>query len=358
MSKKNYEFEIDLFLYVKKIYSNRNLIFKTSASFFLLGLIYSFLVSIKYTSSILFVPQINNENYNQSAFQGLANIAGINLSSSNNIGEITPNLYPKILQDVSFKRNLLNIKLEDSLKLKDYLSSNKKISFLDNLYGYTIGLPSKVNVFFSSTNNNFNTFSILDKKYFISKEELDLFRKVDKIINLNIELKDNYIELSSEIDNPIYSSIITIEAQKLLQNYIINNKIKSSKEILKFTEKSFYKKKDELEKIQKKLSQFKDNNQVISSSTFSNQLFKLQNEFNLTNSLYQELAVQLEQAKIQVTKDTPIFTILKDASVPIEKSSVRKRSIIIFSTFLGFFLSITYVLFFKLMKKTIKEIIS
>jgi len=196
MSKKNYEFEIDLFLYVKKIYSNRNLIFKTSASFFLLGLIYSFLVSIKYTSSILFVPQINNENYNQSAFQGLANIAGINLSSSNNIGEITPNLYPKILQDVSFKRNLLNIKLEDSLKLKDYLSSNKKISFLDNLYGYTIGLPSKVNVFFSSTNNNFNTFSILDKKYFISKEELDLLLCHYEISELDINRIFRYIDYS------------------------------------------------------------------------------------------------------------------------------------------------------------------
>ena len=181
---------------------------------------------------------------------------------------------------------------------------------------------------------------------------------MDKIVSINVDNKDGFIQLSSVIDNPIYSSIITIEAQKMLQNYIIDSKIKSSKEILDFTEKSFSKKKKELEGILKKLSQFKDNNQRISTSIFSNELFKLQNEFDLSNSLYQELAIQLEKAKIQVTKDTPIFTILKDATVPVEKSSPRKRSVIIYFTLLGALISIFYILFIDVFRRILNQIIS
>ena len=55
--------------------------------------------------------------------------------------------------------------------------------------------------------------------------------------------------------------------------------------------------------LSNKLSEFKDNNQIISTSKFNAQLFKLQNEFNLINTLYQEIAKQVELSKIQVNHD-------------------------------------------------------
>ena len=72
---------------------------------------------------------------------------------------------------------------------------------------------------------------------------------------------------------------------------IIELKIKSSKEFLSFVQKILILKKRFL-KIQDKLAKFKDNNQMISSSVFNNELFILQNKFNLIQNVYTELVRQ------------------------------------------------------------------
>ncbi len=49
----------------------------------------------------------------------------------------------------------------------------------------------------------------------------------------------------------------------------------------------------------------------------------LTNEYNLTYSVYSELAKQMEQAKIAVNETTPILTIVEPVVVPIERSKPK-----------------------------------
>ena len=52
---------------------------------------------------------------------------------------------------------------------------------------------------------------------------------------------------------------------------------------------------------------FIDKNINISSSLFQNKLNRLNSEVNISESIVQQLASQLEQAKLQVNKDTPVL---------------------------------------------------
>jgi LPS O-antigen subunit length determinant protein (WzzB/FepE family) len=56
------------------------------------------------------------------------------------------------------------------------------------------------------------------------------------------------------------------------------------------------------------------------------------------------LASQVEQAKLQVNKDTPVFTTIKPVTIPYEKSAPKRALIVITFLFLGFVLSTGYVL--------------
>ena len=47
------------------------------------------------------------------------------------------------------------------------------------------------------------------------------------------------------------------------------------------------------------------------------------------------MAKQLETQRIQVKEDTPVFTIIKPVSVPIERSKPNRPMILIIWTFLG-----------------------
>jgi LPS O-antigen subunit length determinant protein (WzzB/FepE family) len=58
----------------------------------------------------------------------------------------------------------------------------------------------------------------------------------------------------------------------------------------------------------------------------------------------QQLASQVEQAKLQVNKDTPVFTTIKPVTIPFERSAPKRSLIVITFLFLGFVLSCGYVL--------------
>ena len=76
----------------------------------------------------------------------------------------------------------------------------------------------------------------------------------------------------------------------------------------------------------------------------------------MTSSVFQELAGQVEQAKIQVNKDTPIFTIIEPVSVPLERSKPKRSMMVIIWTFLGGVFSVGWVLVKSPAQQIIKEL--
>ncbi len=54
----------------------------------------------------------------------------------------------------------------------------------------------------------------------------------------------------------------------------------------------------------------------------------------VASSIYSEMAKQLEQAKMQVKRDTPVLTIVQPITVPRQPSNSRAKTLIIW-TFLG-----------------------
>jgi uncharacterized protein involved in exopolysaccharide biosynthesis len=62
------------------------------------------------------------------------------------------------------------------------------------------------------------------------------------------------------------------------------------------------------------------------------------------NSIYSELAKQKEQAAIQLSKDTPTFSILDPVKVPKEKTGPKKLLYILGTFFLGLIVATCWVI--------------
>jgi uncharacterized protein involved in exopolysaccharide biosynthesis len=69
----------------------------------------------------------------------------------------------------------------------------------------------------------------------------------------------------------------------------------------------------------------------------------LQSDYQLAFEVYSQLAQQLEQAQIKVKEDTPVFSIVKPVTVPIEKSKPNRPLILIIWTFLGVVFAIGWI---------------
>ena len=357
--KNSPEDEIDLIELLKSLWSGKKLIIKITSFFAILGVVASLMSPIAYTSSSTFIPQSSQAGSGASSLSGVASLVGINLGGAISSAEIPPSIYPQILESVPYKRELLEASLksskeDSSILLKEYLLVKKKPSILGFVKKYTIMLPFTI---LNAIRGDQEAVSLgSSSEMSVSLDEEALFNALGGILSLSVNVKDGFVSLSAEMDDPIICALVAKEAQKILQKSVINYKIKSASEVLVFNQKQLNLKKVEFDSLQNKLALFKDSNLNIIDSRFENRLSGLEAEFSLVSSVYQELAKQLEQSKLQVSKDTPIFSVIKPVTIPNQRSAPKRAQMVFVFLFIGFILGSGYVLIKGSVKNILKEI--
>ena len=187
-----------------------------------------------------------------------------------------------------------------------------------------IGGNNKTNVFESKSNLS------------VSSDEERLFELLDEeILSITVNANEGFINLQAKMSDPYATALVARAAEQILQRRVVEYKIKSAKEVLDFNLEQLNLKKVEFDSIQNKLALFKDSNLNIIDSRFQNSLQKLESEFNIVSSVYQELSKQVEQSKLQVSKDTPIFSVIKPATVPNMRTSPKRTQMVIIFAFIG-----------------------
>jgi hypothetical protein len=255
---------------------------------------------------------------------------------------------------IPFKIDLLSSTINlngGEILVKEYFSNQggSSLNILGTIKKYTIGLPSLLL-------GSFNSQDVASSKseiYSVSEEDSALFNTIGGALSLSINNKEGFITISFTDSNKNIAAQITQIAQNLLQKKIIEFKNQSSKEMLDFATKQYDEKKTSYEKLQDERAVFVDKNINISSSLFQNKLSRIESEVNISASIVQQLASQVEQAKLQVNKDTPVFTTIQPVTVPFARSAPKRSLIVIVFGFLGLVFSCGYIL----VKEPVIEII-
>jgi len=347
---------IDLVALVKSIWQARVLILKVTLGFALLGLLVGMLTPKTYTASSTFVPQTGDAK-SSGSLGGLAALAGINLNAGTGGADIPAALYPKVLASVPFKQEVLSTSIifeSDTLTFKDYLL-NQSPGVLSSIKKYTIGLPG---IILSALRSEDNAQGVTPSDAYIelSDEDFNLFKSLEEVISIETNEKEGYVSLSVSDSDPLVAAQVAKATELALQKRIIDYKIENARSLYEFTSEQFNTKQKEFYTLQDELAEFTDRNRNISSAQFQNQKLRLEAQYSIVNAVYTELAKQKEQAAIQVSKDTPIFSVIDPVVVPKEKTSPKRGLLLVIYTFLGVVLSIGYVLVkepFQTLKKEI-----
>jgi hypothetical protein len=347
--------EIDLLALVKTIWNCRRSVLRIILLFLGVGLIFAVLSPKEFTATSTFIPQTGDSGKPGTSLGGLASLAGISLGGAANAGsDIPPTLYPKIVSSVTFRKALLEAKfhingIKEKVTYRQYYEEIYNPSLFELLIKYSVGIPlNLINRFRNSQDIDLDKNEIDLLK--ISKEEFEHFNRLDFQLSVSPNEKEGFVTLTFSMPEAIMAAEMAKFAEELLQKEVINYKIQNAKDQLDFTEERFIEKKKEFEEIQQKLAFFKDRNQNIVTSTVRNQLEKIEAEYNFTLAVYTELAKQLEQAKLQVAKDTPVLSIIQPVSVPFKKSSPNRPLILLSFLVFGAIYGIGRILFKEIFK--------
>ena len=347
---------IDLVALVKSIWQSRAFIVKVTLGFSILGLLVGFLTPKTFTATSTFVPQTAGEKP-AGSLSGLAALAGIDLSAGASGSDIPATLYPKVLASVPFKQEILSTSIvfeSDTLTFKQYLL-NQSPGVLSSIKKYTIGLPGLLILAISAKQDLVEAEA--SASYIeLSDEDYALFKSLEGVIAIETNEKEGYVSLSVSDADPLIAAQVAKATELALQKRIIDYKIENARSLYQFTAEQFNDKQREFYALQDELAEFTDRNRNISSAQFQNKKQRLEAQYSIVNAVYTELAKQKEQAAIQVSKDTPIFSVIDPVVVPKEKTSPKRGLLLVIYTFLGVVLSTGYVLVkepFQTLKKEI-----
>lgn len=338
------EQEIDLVELIQKMWINRWLIIKVTSVFVVLGVLVALFSAKVFTASCDIVPDTGKSG--NSKMSSLAALAGVSLGGGEDVTALSPLVYENIMNGTSFRKELMQTKIDfedidKPVSFFDYYTSEEynKPSVLSYIKKYTIGLPFVIlNAIrgeqpepdYSAIGNNEGpTMETL------SKDEYNALKILEQCVSLTLDSKNGYVTITTNMPEAVASAQLAQATVVLLQKYITEFKIAKVQSNLDFIQSRYDEAKKNFEDIQVRRAAFRDANTNTNKYSARVEAEKLDAEYTLAMNLYSELAAQLEQAKIEVKKDTPMLTVVRPVTIPYKKSKPARAKILLAFTFLG-----------------------
>ena len=345
------EQEIDLIELAKQLWVARKFLLKCCGVAVVVGLIVAFSIPKEYSTSVKLAPEVSDPSKKIGSLGGLAAMAGLNLNSQIGTDAISPDLYPDVVSSIPFLLELFPVAVKSEkgnldIPFYEYMSDYQRNAW----WKYVIKLPFKL---ISSVKDLFADEESKGKgvdPYRLTKEQADVIKNLQERISASVDKKTLVISVSVQMQDPLISADITKVVMEKLQGYITNYRTQKVKQDLEFTEKVFAEAKQSYYKAQKAYAAFEDANKNIISASYRTEQERLKNEMTLTFNVYNTLAQKLEQDKLRVQEQTPVYTIIDPATVPLKPSSPKKFLILIGFVFLSLFGGVGFLF----VKKTIQ----
>lgn len=354
------EQEIDLIELARRIWKERKLILKWCGWAVVVALVVGFSIPKEYTARVTVAPETANNGKSMSGgLSALAGMAGIDLGSMQNNDALSPELYPDIVKSIPFSVEIFDVKVTDmegklNTTVYEYLDEYQKKPW----WGHVIGAPFKAlgwivkKIKGEEENNNddknVNPFRLTNKQSAIINE-------LSKRIIVEVDKKTSVIMISVTMQDPLIAATLTNEVMNKLQDYITEYRTNKARKDLEYTQKLYEESMQNYHKLQQEYAQYVDRNHNVSLRSAQTYQDRLKNEMELAFNVYNQTAQQLQVAKAKVQEDTPVYTVVEAATVPLSASKPMKMMILIGFVFLAGMGSCGWILFGENMIKSFKK---
>ena len=357
--------EIDLVDLFRKLWVKRKFILTVTGVFLLIGLFVALFSPVSYTASCTVVPQ-SGEN-KTGGLSGVAAMMGVNLGTAMmSEGTLSPHIYPEIVKSVPFTREIMQTPIVTkrangkAITLYEYYT-NKQYqdkNLLGSIKKYTLGLPGVLLGSFRKKSPVEETAFHADSTtvYTLNEKEKKVYEAIQGALQVSVNPKEGYVSLSYSFPEAQPAAEVTDNLYRTLEKYVASFKSEKLKDNLQFVEESYETAREDFLQNQSQLAAFQDANRGLATATARSTEMRLQSEFNISFSVYSELAKQREQARIAVKENQTILTLVNPVVVPHQKSAPRRSIILIGFLFLGIAVACGWVLGKPYMQNIFREI--
>ncbi|MEQ9423206.1 MAG: Wzz/FepE/Etk N-terminal domain-containing protein [Cyclobacteriaceae bacterium] len=352
-------------------YSRRKVLYITVGVFLVIGILVALTSPVEYTAESKILSESQQQsNSGVGGLAGIAGLAGIQLPQINEQASLSPAMYPEIVSSEPFLKGLMQERFyfqekDAELSLFEYFSEERPGHMFSKIFDFLRSIPSR---FFSLLEKK-KEWQIPSEGEVMESEESNGTKRRLTIQNttpaeryvmtqlesrIEIEGEGRMIILSVRMPEPYISAQLnTIVFEKIIE-YVVAYQTDKQRENLNFVEARTKEAEANFKKSQLKLADFRDSNQGQMSARASAREEQLQAEYNLAFNLFNSLAQQLEQLRIQLKKDTPLFTEFEPVVVPTNNSEPNIPKVFLIYIAMGVILG-SFLIFIKLIRSYLGE---
>ena len=305
-----------------------------------IGALYVFSKPNVFKAEVTVMPEFQNRGTTGS-LGSLSAFSGLGLDNMNTNDAIRPDLYPNVLQSVPFALDILNQEvysknLSAKMALQEFISRVSTPSFLDKIFGFLTIKDEENKVSQAETNST--------QAIQLTKEQYGLVKAVHSSVLPTYDRKTGILTITATEQDPVVAAAVAKLSLDYLTNYITAYRTDKARKRVVFLAQQVGEAKQRYQAAEYALSNYRDRNRSVYLNTAKLDEQRLQADYLLEQSVYNDLAKQLEQAKIKVQEDTPTFKTLEPAAVPLQKSGPKRTLIMLGFAIAGVIVTIAVVL--------------
>ena len=337
---------IDFGKIYKDLLKHKMLYVKVLPVAFVLAAIYALSLPNYYNCTVKLSPEMSGSNSNSGGLAAIASSFGVNLGKSG-IGTeaLFPTLYPDLMNSVDFKTSLFSVPVtiegdkekgekDRTFCYYDYLNNEQKSPW------WSSAIKGLLSLFGSEEESDkVDPFRLTEK-------QADIVKAIDKNIICSVDKKTMVITINVTDQDAVIAAKMADTVKTRLQKFITDYRTSKARVDLEYNQKIAAETKARYEKARQKYAEFADANQDIILQTVRQRQTELENEMQLQYNAYTQVAAQLLAAEAKVQENTPAFTTLQSATVPVRKTGPMRTQMCLIFLFLAF-LGITVCILYK-----------
>lgn len=355
MSEENKQIEvmeeessIDFGKIFKDLLKHKRLYFIVLPVAFVLAAIYALSLPNYYNCTVKLSPEMSSTKASAGGLAALASSFGVNLGSSGVGTEaLFPTLYPDLMNSVDFKTSLFSVPVtiegnkeegekDRTMSYYDYLEDNQKIPW------WSQATKAVFSIFDQTSDINHQT-SV--DPFRLTKKQAEIVKAINKNVVCDVDKKTMVISINVTDQDPVICANMADTVKTRLQKFITDYRTSKVRVDLEYNQKLYAETKARYDRARRLYAEFSDANQDIILESVRQRQTELENEMQLQYNAYTQVAAQLLAAEAKVQQETPAFTTLQSATVPVLKAGPKRAQMCLIFLFLAFLGTTAWILY-------------
>lgn len=332
--------EVALYGALEKLYRERRRLALIAGVFLLAGVVYLLGARDEYTAGAQLMPEKQSDTPSLGNLDILEDFGGLlgGISASRLLGD-KPNvlpieIYPEIARSTPVLLRLLDEQvtspnLDEPQTLKTYLAESKPFSLWESI-GDGVG---ELSTLMTGARARTPVVGLDSSIVYLTRDEMKIVEDLERRVSADLNQKTGILHIAVTLPDPYVAAQVARSAVEVLTEYITRYRLTKLQENLAFIQSRYDEAKQSTNSAMNNLASFRDRNQNLARQLAQTEEERLEAEYDLAFRVYSSLATKLEEAKIKVQEETPVFQVLQPVRLPLEQS--RPKTVLILTLVLA-----------------------